>query len=91
MKKISISIHLTFLIVALFFAIQLRAQTVPCNSNAPLTYTIAETGPNEIWIPDASTKPWKGGDTLKIPAKNLFLRDFLKFYFKLEFSPGFYK
>ena len=79
MKKISISIHFTFLIVALFFAIQLSAQTIPCNTNAPVTYTIAETGPGEIWIPDASTKPWKGGDTLKIPARNYSLIEISNF------------
>ena len=39
-----------------------------CNSNAPVTYIVAPTSPNEIYITNASARGWKGGDTLKIPA-----------------------
>ncbi len=41
-----------------------------CNTNAPVTYTVAPTGPNEIYITNASGRGWKGGDTLKIQAGN---------------------
>lgn len=56
------------IIVALLLNFNGIAQTVPCNTSAPVSYTIAQTSPGEIYITDASTKPWKGGDTLKIPA-----------------------
>lgn len=42
--------------------------TAGCNSNKPVSYTIAPTQAGEIYITNASGKPWKGGDTLKIPA-----------------------
>jgi len=42
--------------------------TGECNNNAPLTYIITPTAPGEIYITNASTRGWKGGDTLKIPA-----------------------
>ncbi len=35
-----------------------------CNSNAPVTHTITQTAPGEIYRPNASA--WKGGDTVKI-------------------------
>lgn len=41
---------------------------IPCNEAAPVTYTIAPTSPGEIYITNASTRGWKGGDTLLIPA-----------------------
>lgn len=39
-----------------------------CNVASPVTYTLSETAPGEIYIPNASGMPWKGGDTLKILA-----------------------
>jgi len=54
------------------------AQT-PCNTNSPKTYILSETSLNEIYIPDASTRPWKGGDTLKIPAKTYSLIEISNF------------
>jgi Secretion system C-terminal sorting domain/Right handed beta helix region len=39
-----------------------------CNLTAPIVYTIAPTSPNEIYITNASNRPWKGGDTLNILA-----------------------
>ena len=52
-----------------FLAGSLRSQTSGgCNSNAPMTYIVAPTSPNEIYITNASARGWKGGDTLKIPA-----------------------
>ncbi|RYY48274.1 MAG: T9SS type A sorting domain-containing protein [Chitinophagaceae bacterium] len=35
-----------------------------CNSNAPVTHYLTQTGPGEIYRPNGST--WKGGDTVKI-------------------------
>ena len=39
-----------------------------CNTNAPVVYTVNPTAPNEIYITNASTRGWKGGDTLNIMA-----------------------
>jgi hypothetical protein len=56
------------------------AETVPpvtgagCNSLAPKVYTLTKSG-NEIYIPNASTRGWKGGDTLRIPAGSYDLID----------------
>ena len=41
-----------------------------CNTNAPVVYTVNPTAPNEIYITNASTRGWKGGDTLNILAGN---------------------
>ncbi len=49
-----------------------------CNTSAPVTYTLTPTG-NEIYYPDASSMPWKGGDTLKIPAGNYTLIEISNF------------
>lgn len=38
-----------------------------CNNAEPVTYTLSETSPGEIYMSNASAQPWKGGDTLKIP------------------------
>src|SRR5205807_2102433 len=54
------------LLLSLFVIHSVKSQ---CNTSAPVTYIVSETNPGEIYIPDASTKPWKGGDTLKILAK----------------------
>lgn len=40
----------------------------PCNNAVPVAYTLSTTSPNEIYMTNASAQPWKGGDTLKIPA-----------------------
>jgi hypothetical protein len=45
-----------------------------CNSLAAKVYTLTKSG-NEIWIPNASTRGWKGGDTLRIPAGSYDLID----------------
>jgi parallel beta-helix repeat protein len=39
-----------------------------CNTKLPVTHIVGPTKPGEIYITNASTKGWKGGDTLKIPA-----------------------
>ena len=39
-----------------------------CNTNAPASYIVSPTGPNEIYITNASARGWKGGDTLRILA-----------------------
>lgn len=39
-----------------------------CNTNPSVTYTIQPTAIREIYIVNGMSKPWKGGDTLKIPA-----------------------
>ncbi len=58
-------------VVLLLHAGFVRSQTPgDCNNNAPLTYIVAPTAPNEIYITNASTRGWKGGDTLKILAGN---------------------
>lgn len=61
MKKI-------FILLLLFiFSIKSFEQ---CNPNPSVTYTILPTAANEIYIINGMTKPWKGGDTLKILAGN---------------------
>jgi Right handed beta helix region len=52
--------------------------TVPsgsCNAAAPAVYTLTPATGTEIYIPDASSRGWKGGDTLRIPAGNYTLLD----------------
>lgn len=44
--------------------------TYVCNEAAPVTYTITETQPGQIYYVDGSGMPWKGGDTLEIAAGN---------------------
>lgn len=39
-----------------------------CNTLPPKTWIVGPTQPGEIYIKDASSKGWRGGDTLKIPA-----------------------
>lgn len=60
-------------------AIQVNPPLVSaCNPSAPVSYTLTPTG-NEIYYPDASAMPWKGGDTLKIPAGNYTLIEISNF------------
>jgi hypothetical protein len=65
------------IVLSLMAHFDLEAQT--CNTNAPVSYTLTETSPGEIYIPNASAKPWKGGDTLKIPAKTYSLIEISNF------------
>jgi len=44
------------------------ATATTCNQAAPIVYTISQTSPGEIYITNASTRGWKGGDTLLIPS-----------------------
>jgi hypothetical protein len=44
------------------------APSAACNTAKPVSYTIAPTQPGEIYITNAMTRGWKGGDTIKIPA-----------------------
>jgi len=39
-----------------------------CNTTAPVVYTLKPASGTEIYIPDASSRGWKGGDTLRIPS-----------------------
>lgn len=49
-------------------SVTINAASLSCNGAAPVTYTLSQTAPGEIYMPNASGQPWKGGDTLKIPA-----------------------
>ena len=46
-----------------------------CNPAAPAVYTLLPTSGTDIYLPDASSLGWKGGDTLRIPAGNYGLID----------------
>lgn len=48
--------------------VKVNAAPSNCNVASPVTYTLNTTAPGEIYMPNASGQPWKGGDTLKIPA-----------------------
>ena len=45
-----------------------------CNSNAPVTYMLTQTGPGEIYRPNSSL--WKGGDTIKITGTSYSVIEF---------------
>lgn len=49
-------------------SVKVNAAPSNCNVASPVTYTLSTTAPGEIYIPNASGMPWRGGDTLKIPA-----------------------
>lgn len=45
-----------------------------CNTAAPTTYLLSQTGPGEIYRPNGST--WKGGDTIKITGTSYSVIEF---------------
>lgn len=45
-----------------------------CNTNAPVTYYLSQTGPGEIYRPNGSL--WKGGDTVKITGTSYSVIEF---------------
>jgi hypothetical protein len=47
---------------------------VGCNTNAPVTHLLTQTGPGEIYRPNGST--WKGGDTVKITGTSYSVIEF---------------
>ncbi len=79
MKTRLSSVRNLLALVCLLMSSQAFSQTPPCNTQAPKSYTITATSTGEIYIPDASSRPWKGGDTLKIQAGNYSLIELSNF------------
>lgn len=53
---------------------QLPQAPAACNTNAPVTYLLSQTGPGEIYRPNGAA--WKGGDTIKITGTSYSVIEF---------------
>ncbi|MDB5203676.1 MAG: hypothetical protein JWQ27_3085 [Ferruginibacter sp.] len=51
-----------------------RIVSAQCNTAAPVTYYLTQTGPNEIYRPNGTA--WKGGDTVKITGTSYSVIEF---------------
>ncbi|HEX8333480.1 MAG TPA: hypothetical protein VF622_12700, partial [Segetibacter sp.] len=74
-NKISFLKILCTILFSLFLSIVTNAQTSACNTAASRIYTLSPTSGSEIYLPNASARGWKGGDTVRIPAGNYTLID----------------